>query len=1176
MIPLLLPGIIVASMRCMLRSLAEQKNIYVETVVDFDEIRQLARADGWTLDHLFQSLRVNGASSVSISEDTLSSLESEGKITVLSSKEIRKLSLDESYEINLPTGVDALAGLWVYSEDTALLDRITQNLSWKLPEEALIRLHRNVLLINKSGKGLMERVGLGFSKEYFDMADNAGLGIVVRLFNYPGLSADNASKIINSIPSPASVSALLCAEEEMLGARGELNKIISLFENRSYRIGWIEFNVQDGITQYLNGLSKNRPFVRVHSISRKEMDLAYNVERAKARMVRAVKDRSLKMLYFRCFLQDDKKYISNLTEFNLKYLRNTVDELEKSGYKIARTSEERLSDPRHIVGRLIPAEALAIGIALLLGIPMLLRLSFMPEIGGFGALLCAFIGFVIFFLSKEYFIAICGVVGAITYSTMGLMWASDSLEHSGRGYFKSAFVFFLWLVIPSVIGGLLIAGLHSNIEYMLKFEQFRGIKLSFIVPIIFVVMWALKKYGRNVFTLLQKPINVVSAIVLVGIFASLALYILRSGNFPALKPTATEDAFRTFLENLLVARPRNKEFLVGYPAAMLFILLFRQHELLLLPLLSIFIQMGQVSVVNTMCHFHTPIILSCLRIFNGLWVGIVIGTILVVAWRLLQILLALGKGKQKRIFLIGYFGYGNAGDELLRETCTKKILENFKDYTVSILIGNKLPARKSDSIKYVRRRSFTDVIEELIKSEAVIVPGGGVFQSITSSRSMFYYYVIIRIARALGTKVILPAQGLGPWKEGKSGDWLHKHLGEELRLATYISVRDNSSVEMFKEVTSSEAYVEVATDMAFLNESIINAEKKARKDSMKLYAIIRNSVRDSVAIATDLMTIARDNENLELVPVAFQQHEDTLAWKKAGWTDEIKLVNDFENAFEGADLVVSMRLHGCILATAQGIPWIGITYDPKVDGFAEGCKWKEFCCQPAEANQEFFEQCINKLAFEYERYSEDLIKYTEKMNQKANKDFDKMVKSISGIFILLFCLMGSSAVWAENKFPAWMDEVEFKQTEVQQIKGPVDPSTGKVSELVPVGRNFRPRLPDFKELRKKATKTTIEGNNVLESTETSGIETKPVDSGSTVASGTLPKELATATEIIEAAYRASSETANAVSATLKNEDEEREPTDEELRQRRIYKPGQFKSYYLEVKEQERKMREDAE
>ena len=118
--------------------------------------------------------------------------------------------------------------------------------------------------------------------------------------------------------------------------------------------------------------------------------------------------------------------------------------------------------------------------------------------------------------------------------------------------------------------------------------------------------------------------------------------------------------------------------------------------------------------------------------------------------------------------------------------------------------------------------------------------------------------------------------------------------------------------------------------------------------------------------------------------------------------------------------------------------------------------------------------------------------------------------------------------------------------------------------------------PDFKELRKKATKTTIEGNNVLESTETSGIETKPVDSGSTVASGTLPKELATATEIIEAAYRAASETANAVSATLKNEDEEREPTDEELRQRRIYKPGQFKSYYLEVKEQERKMREDAE
>ena len=80
---IILPGIFVAADRCMLRIKAEQKNIFVETVADLDEFRLLARKDGLTLEELFKKLKESGASSVCVSEDTLSSLESEGKITVL-------------------------------------------------------------------------------------------------------------------------------------------------------------------------------------------------------------------------------------------------------------------------------------------------------------------------------------------------------------------------------------------------------------------------------------------------------------------------------------------------------------------------------------------------------------------------------------------------------------------------------------------------------------------------------------------------------------------------------------------------------------------------------------------------------------------------------------------------------------------------------------------------------------------------------------------------------------------------------------------------------------------------------------------------------------------------------------------------------------------------------------
>ena len=61
-------------------------------------------------------------------------------------------------------------------------------------------------------------------------------------------------------------------------------------------------------------------------------------------------------------------------------------------------------------------------------------------------------------------------------------------------------------------------------------------------------------------------------------------------------------------------------------------------------------------------------------------------------------------------------------------------------------------------------------------------------------------------------------------------------------------------------------------------------------------------------------------------------------------------------------------------------------------------------------------------------------------------------------------------------------------------------------------------------------------------------------------------DLATATNIIEAAKRLASETATAVSKNIIIEDEE--PSEEELRKRRTYRPGRIKSFYLESKQKQ--------
>jgi len=107
--------------------------------------------------------------------------------------------------------------------------------------------------------------------------------------------------------------------------------------------------------------------------------------------------------------------------------------------------------------------------------------------------------------------------------------------------------------------------------------------------------------------------------------AFVALWMARTGNESGVGVSDMEMRFRGLLEQLLVARPRTKEFLVGHPAFLLGVVvggLGRRSWAVLLVLLGF---VGQASMVNTFCHIHTPLSLSLLRTFNGLWLGVAIG-----------------------------------------------------------------------------------------------------------------------------------------------------------------------------------------------------------------------------------------------------------------------------------------------------------------------------------------------------------------------------------------------------------------------------------------------------------------------------------------------------------------------------------------------------------------------
>ncbi|OGS45650.1 MAG: hypothetical protein A2539_07185 [Elusimicrobia bacterium RIFOXYD2_FULL_34_15] len=193
--------------------------------------------------------------------------------------------------------------------------------------------------------------------------------------------------------------------------------------------------------------------------------------------------------------------------------------------------------------------------------------------------------------------------------------------------FTNISITFLLTIIFSIISGIVISGLLSTKDFMLGVDQFRGIKIALILPIIISFLLL---YKENVKDLLNKNVLIGELIFLAVLLAVLGFYIMRSGN-SGIMPSS-EETFRIYLEKIFYVRPRIKEFLIGHPFMLLAIYLKNIKNISWKFFLLIGI-IGQTSIINTFCHIHSPFYISLLRTFNGIWLGTLLGIILILLYK---------------------------------------------------------------------------------------------------------------------------------------------------------------------------------------------------------------------------------------------------------------------------------------------------------------------------------------------------------------------------------------------------------------------------------------------------------------------------------------------------------------------------------------------------------------
>lgn len=216
----------------------------------------------------------------------------------------------------------------------------------------------------------------------------------------------------------------------------------------------------------------------------------------------------------------------------------------------------------------------------------------------------------------------------ITAATYGVVSAVESKLQTRKDvliqYFKSIGI--------GLIGAWFIVCLLFGNEFLYKFEEFRGVKVLYLLPIILVTLHLLKDKFMK---LAVEPVRYYQLVIIGIVLGAMAVYLMRSGNDPAIGVSSLELFVRDTLESILGVRPRTKEFLIGFPIFILTMYLMTKGYKAA-SFLYIGASVAFVSMVNTFTHLHIPLYISMIRTVYGVLFGLIIGVVLIIVVKLLQ------------------------------------------------------------------------------------------------------------------------------------------------------------------------------------------------------------------------------------------------------------------------------------------------------------------------------------------------------------------------------------------------------------------------------------------------------------------------------------------------------------------------------------------------------------
>ena len=650
------------------RYFVESENKQIDMAIDYQNVVELAEREGMELDDVLKMIKDAGITSLAIYDSTLEQLGKSGKVFSLAGSEILAnyqsgaLTHDlwrQTIEFDLiaPNRVYIIGGDLnsYYDTKEALIQRLGEERVKIFAVGGI-----EVIEVKAQFKDLM-KMPLGMPHDEMNKARAAGFNILARPTNFIKCKANNVQFFFNRIEHYP-ISEIVFDGPEVLGASNFLDLTANNFTQRKLTFGVIEhftqlkFYPQLGMEYLAEKIGKDH-VARLYAIPKDEQP-KLEMSAAVNRWSTTDRERNIRINLLRIYEKPEPE--KTLLETNIKYFREVHKVLERDGFTFGKASTFDNYYPNFILRVLVIVGVVAAGVLYLSLISRRLNRNRKFQLQLFAVL--AIIAAVPILMGAGGKVRILAAfMSANLFPALAIIWQLDLLRviqykirvHNRAMRLKdnlstlqlvwtSGFALLVTGVL-SMTGAAYLSGALSDVSYFLEFEIFRGIKLTFVLPLILVAVAFLQRFNivdeirhnvpatQQIKELLDKSVSVKALLALMVVLGAFVILIARSGHTSGMPVSGLEIKIRNLLEQIFYARPRSKEIFFGHPAFMLaFAAFLKKFPKMICFALVMAATVGQSSMVETFAHMRTPIFMSFMRGIDGLIPGAIIGAVLIV------------------------------------------------------------------------------------------------------------------------------------------------------------------------------------------------------------------------------------------------------------------------------------------------------------------------------------------------------------------------------------------------------------------------------------------------------------------------------------------------------------------------------------------------------------------